>query len=40
MGRVDWAGAKGSLAHCVGNYIEARALAAESAPRHASSRSR
>ena len=27
LGRVDWAGAKGSLAHCVGNYIEARALA-------------
>ena len=27
LGRVDWAGAKGSLAHCVGNYVEARALA-------------
>ena len=27
MGRMDWAGAKGSLAHCVGNYVEARALA-------------
>ncbi|MEY4690174.1 MAG: hypothetical protein RIT19_499 [Verrucomicrobiota bacterium] len=27
MGRVDWAGAKGSLAHCWGNYVEARALA-------------
>ncbi len=28
LGRVDWAGAKGSLAHCVGNWVEARALAA------------
>jgi glycosyltransferase involved in cell wall biosynthesis len=27
MGRMDWAGAKGSLAQCVGNYVEARALA-------------
>jgi len=27
MGRMDWAGAKGSLAHCIGNYVEARALA-------------
>ena len=27
IGRVDWAGAKGSLAHCIGNYVEARALA-------------
>jgi glycosyltransferase involved in cell wall biosynthesis len=27
MGRMDWAGAKGSLAHCVGNYVEARTLA-------------
>ncbi len=27
LGRVDWAGAKGSLAHCVGNYVEARARA-------------
>ena len=28
MGRIDWAGAKGSLAHCWGNWVEARALAA------------
>ena len=27
LGRVDWAGAKGSLAHCLGTYVEARALA-------------
>ncbi|MFM7803702.1 MAG: glycosyltransferase [Verrucomicrobiota bacterium] len=27
MGRVDWSGAKGSLAHCLGTYLEARALA-------------
>lgn len=27
LGRVDWAGAKGSLAHCIGNYVEARAVA-------------
>lgn len=27
LGRVDWAGAKGSLAHCIGNYVESRALA-------------
>ena len=26
LGRTDWHGAKGSLAHCVGNYAEARAL--------------
>lgn len=32
MGRVDWAGAKGSLAHCWGNYVEARALAQAQAP--------
>lgn len=27
MGRMDWPGAMGSLAHCVGNYVEARASA-------------
>jgi rhamnosyltransferase len=26
MGRVDWHGAKGSLFHCLGTYVEARAL--------------
>lgn len=27
MGKMDWYGAKGSLAHCFGSYIEARSLA-------------
>ena len=26
LGKTDWHGAKGSLAHCVGNYVEARSL--------------
>ncbi len=26
MGRIDWHGAKGSLFHCLGTYVEARAL--------------
>ena len=27
MGKVDWYGAKGSLAHCLGSYMEARSSA-------------
>lgn len=26
LGRIDWNGAKGSIAHCLGNFVEARAL--------------
>jgi rhamnosyltransferase len=31
MGRIDWHGAKGSIAHCVGSYVEHRALNRRSA---------
>lgn len=32
LGKTDWHGAKGSLAHGVGNFVEARALRKNSAP--------